>query len=95
MQAGATPLASDELLLMDVGARTHFYSADIARTVSINGKPSRRHLAIWQAVCDAQDFAFSLLKPGVVLTEYEKQMEDLLVQLALKNQQIKAQETKK
>lgn len=78
MQAGTTPLASDELLLMDVGARTHFYSADIARTVSLNGKPSRRQLAIWQAVCDAQDFAFSLLKPKVMLNEYEKQIEHFM-----------------
>jgi hypothetical protein len=34
-------------------------------------------------------------KSGIPEPEYEKQMEDLLVQLALKNQQIKAQETKK
>ena len=76
--AGDTPLASDELLLMDVGARNAYYCADIARTVSLNDKPSRRQLAIWQAVCDAQDFAYSLLRPGVVLTEYEKQMEHFM-----------------
>ena len=32
---------------------------------------------------------------GIPEPEYEKQMEELLVQLALKNQQIRAQETKK
>jgi hypothetical protein len=39
--------------------------------------------------------ALRIGKSGIPEPEYEKQMEDLLVQLALKNQQIKAQETKK
>lgn len=76
--ASHTPLASDELLLMDVGANYAFYCADISRTVSLNGKPSRRQQAIWQAVCDAQDHAYSLLKPGTILTEYEKQMKHFM-----------------
>src|SRR5262249_16421064 len=34
-------------------------------------------------------------KAGIPEAEYEKQLEDLLVQLATKNQEIKAQESKK
>jgi hypothetical protein len=39
--------------------------------------------------------ALQLNKNSVPAAEYDKQMEDLLVQLALKNQEIKQQETKK
>lgn len=76
--AGEEPLASDELLVVDVGARCSFYCADIARTVSLGGSPSRRQQAVWQAVCDAQEYALSLLKPGVVLRDYEKQTEQFI-----------------
>ncbi len=72
------PLASDELLTIDVGAQSHHYSADITRTVSLNDKPSRRQQAVHMAVQEAQDYAYSLLKPGVIIPEYEKQMEQFL-----------------
>jgi Xaa-Pro aminopeptidase len=69
------PLVTGELLLLDVGAQVDHYSADIARTIALGGNPSRRQRRVHQAVRDAQEYAFSLLKPGVVLREYEKQME--------------------
>ncbi len=72
--ASNVPLASDELVVLDVGARISYYSADIARTVSLNGKPSRRQQAIHKAVEQAQDYAISLLKPGVVVSEYENEV---------------------
>ena len=68
-------LASDELVILDVGAETSHYNADIARTLALGGKPSRRQQQVYEAVCAAQDYAYSLLKPGVQLREYEKQME--------------------
>ncbi len=70
-----SPLASDELIVLDVGAASDHYCADITRTVIQNGKPSRRQQQVHEAVCAAQDYAYSLLKPGVVIREYEKQME--------------------
>lgn len=69
--ANNTPLASDELVVLDVGARASYYSADIARTISLDGKPSRRQQAIHKAVLQAQDYALSLLKPGLIISEYE------------------------
>lgn len=72
--ASGAPLASDELLLLDVGARASYYSADIARTISLDGKPSRRQQAVHEAVLKAQDFAISLLKPGLHMAEYESEV---------------------
>jgi Xaa-Pro aminopeptidase len=76
--AGDVPLSSDEMVIIDVGARAANYCADIARTISLNGKPSRRQQAVHKAVQQAQDFAYSLLKPGVILREYEREIEHFM-----------------
>jgi Xaa-Pro aminopeptidase len=68
-------LASDELLIIDAGADAHHYSADVTRTYSLNGQPSRRQEAVHAAVLKALEFACNLLKPGVVYRSYEEQME--------------------
>jgi len=68
-------LSSDELVVLDVGASYSHYVADITRTVSLNGKPSRRQQQVHEAVAAAQDYAYSLLKPGVLLRDYEQLME--------------------
>jgi Xaa-Pro aminopeptidase len=73
-----SPLSSDELTVIDVGATANHYVADITRTISLNGRPSRRQEQVHQAVADAQDYAYSLLKPGVLLRDYEKQMETFI-----------------
>jgi Xaa-Pro aminopeptidase len=72
------PLASDELLLMDIGAEYHNYAADLSRTVSLSGRPSKRQQQVYNAVVAAQDFAFSLLKPGVKIRDYENQVEHFI-----------------
>lgn len=73
--ANNSALSSDELLIADVGATVNGYAADIARTVSLNGNPSRRQQQVYDAVMQAQDYALTLLKPGTMLRAYEKQME--------------------
>lgn len=67
------PLASNELVILDVGANWQGYNADITRTV-ISGDPSRRQQAVYDAVLAVQEYAFSLLKPGVVFHDYEEQV---------------------
>ena len=71
----STPLTSDEFLILDVGASSSHYCSDISRTLTVGGKLTHRQQQVFQAVAEAQDYAFSLLKPGVLLKEYEKQME--------------------
>lgn len=71
-------LSSDELVVLDVGAQYQNYCADITRTVSLGGQPSRRQQQVHQAVCDVQDYAYSILKPGVDLQSYEKQIEKFM-----------------
>ncbi len=52
------------LLLMDVGAEYHGYTADVTRTVPADGKFSAEEKAIYQLVYDAQEAAFKTLKNG-------------------------------
>lgn len=54
----------NSLLLMDVGAEYHGYTADVTRTIPVDGKFSEEERAIYQLVYDAQEAAFQLLKSG-------------------------------
>lgn len=53
-----------ELLLMDVGAEYHGYTADVTRTVPANGKFSNEQKLIYNLVYEAQEAAFRVLKDG-------------------------------
>lgn len=70
-------LRKNELLLFDVGAEVGSYAADISRTFS-RGVASKRQKQVHRAVCDVQDYAYSLLKPGVMIREYEKQIREFM-----------------
>lgn len=52
----------NSLLLMDVGAEYHGYTADVTRTVPAGGKFSAEEKLIYQLVYDAQEAAFKTLK---------------------------------
>jgi Xaa-Pro aminopeptidase len=71
-------LSSDELVLFDVGAEYDHYAADLARTVSISGSPSRRQQAVHEVVLEVQAYAISLLKPGMLFNEYEEAVEQFM-----------------
>jgi Xaa-Pro aminopeptidase len=70
-------LSADELLVIDVGAEVEHYAADITRTISLS-QPSRRQQAVHAAVLDVQRFALELLKPGVLIKDYEQQIEQYM-----------------
>lgn len=53
-----------QMILMDVGAEYHGYTADVTRTVPVDGKFSEEERTIYQLVYDAQEAAFKLLKDG-------------------------------
>ena len=71
-------LHPEDLVTLDIGAEFEHYSADVTRTVPLSGTMSRRQQAVYDAVCEVQDYAFSLLKPGVMVREYEKQVETFM-----------------
>lgn len=67
-------LNKKDLLLIDVGAEFNHYASDLTRTFSLSS-PSKRQQAVYDAVLDVQTYAISLLKPGVLLDDYENDIE--------------------
>lgn len=70
-------LSNQELLLCDIGAEYKHYAADITRTISMI-RPTSRQKIIYQTVKDTQEFAISLLRPGILLKDYELKVVDYL-----------------
>lgn len=62
-------LNQGDLVLMDVGAEWNYYSADISRTVPVNGVFSPEQAKIYQLVLDAQTAGIQSIKPGTPFRE--------------------------
>lgn len=73
---------SDDLLLMDVGARYGNYCADMTRTIPVNGRFSARQKLVYSSVLKVMQEATKMLRPGVLLKEYHKEV-GLLMQSEL------------
>src|SRR5690606_8654662 len=71
-----TILDPGKQLLVDVGAEYQHYAADISRTWMV--EPSKRFTAVREAVIDVSDYAMSVLMPGVVMRDYEKEIEQYM-----------------
>ncbi|HTD40933.1 MAG TPA: aminopeptidase P N-terminal domain-containing protein [Mucilaginibacter sp.] len=69
---------NNQLVLMDVGAEYHGYSADVTRTVPANGKFTEEQKAIYQLVYDAQEEVFKLCKEGVPYNKLEEKTQEVL-----------------
>lgn len=73
-----------QMLLMDVGAEYHGYTADVTRTVPADGKFSAEERAIYQLVYDAQEAAFKTLKNGSKWSDAGKAAKDVIAEGLLK-----------
>jgi len=62
-------ITSKELILMDLGAEFHGYTADITRTIPVNGKFSTEQKQIYELVLAAQEEAMKVCKPGTNFSE--------------------------
>lgn len=75
--ANNSKLESGALVLVDFGAEVENYAADIARTFSL-ASPSKRQLDVMHAAREVQEYAFSILKPGLSFRDYELDVEKKL-----------------
>jgi Xaa-Pro aminopeptidase len=62
-------ISTKELILMDLGAEFHGYTADITRTIPVNGKFSPEQKQIYELVLKAQEEAMKICKPGTTFGE--------------------------
>lgn len=79
-----------EVILMDIGAEYGNYASDMTRCVPVSGKFTDRQKAVYNAVLRVMREAMTLLRPGVYLQDYHKQvgklMERELLELGLLQQ---------
>jgi Xaa-Pro aminopeptidase len=69
--ANRRKMQSGELVIMDVGAEYHGYSADVTRTIPVNGKFSPAQREIYELVLQAQQSAIDTIFPGMMMADVE------------------------
>lgn len=73
-------MENGDLLLMDIGAEYGYYTADITRTIPVNGRFSDEQRAIYQLVLDAQLAAIEQMKPGNMYMDGHMAAKDVIVE---------------
>jgi Xaa-Pro aminopeptidase len=63
-----------EMLLLDVAANYGNYNADLTRTIPVNGKFTARQRQVYDAVLRVFKQCCQMLKPGVIIREYQEQV---------------------
>lgn len=67
-----------DVLLMDIGAEYANYASDLTRCIPVNGRFTDRQKAVYNAVLSVQQESMQLLRPGVFLHDYHKQVGELM-----------------
>lgn len=78
--SGELPI--NQLLLIDVGAQVGMYPADITRTFAV-GEPTKRQVAVHEAVRAAEQQIIALLKPGLKIKDYIRLVDDSIKEALL------------
>ena len=75
------------MILMDVAAEFANYKSDMTRSVPVDGRFTKRQLEIYNAVLNVKNEATNLLRPGITINEYHKEvgkiMESELIRIKL------------
>jgi Xaa-Pro aminopeptidase len=72
-----SPLKKGNFVMLDVGAKVNGYCGDITRTYAI-GKPTQRMSEVHSAVRAAQKEIMALLRPGLLVEEYQKNVDAIV-----------------
>lgn len=67
-------LKDGDLVLMDFGSEYANYSADLSRTIPINGKYTPRQKEAYEATLRVFKFARSLMVPGTTINKFHKEV---------------------
>ncbi|WP_138475241.1 aminopeptidase P family protein [Dyadobacter bucti] len=68
----------NKMVLMDVGAEYHGYTADVTRTFPANGKFTSEQKQIYDIVYQAQEAVFKICKEGTTFRQIEKTARDVV-----------------
>jgi len=78
-EANNRKMEDGDLLLMDIGAEYGYYTADITRTIPVNGRFSPEQRTIYQLVLDAQLAAIEQMKPGKMYMDGHMAAKEVIV----------------
>ena len=87
-------LKDGEMLLMDFGAEYGNYSADLSRTIPVNGKFTKKQAKYYDIVLKTLNYATSLLVPGNTIKDYNKKVREFLQEELLQVGLLKYDEVK-
>ncbi|MER5956676.1 aminopeptidase P family protein [Streptomyces sp. NPDC001893] len=75
------PVRSGDLLLLDAGVETHsLYTADITRTLPVNGRYTELQKKIYDAVYEAQEAGIAAVKPGAKYRDFHDAAQRVLAE---------------
>ncbi|MFD7321369.1 aminopeptidase P family protein [Streptomyces sp. NPDC059875] len=75
------PVRSGDLLLLDAGVETNeLYTADVTRTLPINGRYTELQRKIYDAVYEAQEAGIAAVKPGAAYRDYHDAAQRVLAE---------------
>ncbi|MFF8367512.1 aminopeptidase P family protein [Streptomyces lydicus] len=78
------PVRSGDLLLLDAGVETTtLYTADVTRTLPINGRYSDLQRKIYDAVYEAQEAGIAAVKPGAAFRDFHDASQRVLAEKLL------------
>ena len=73
------PVVPGDLILLDAGIELDsYYTADITRTLPVNGTFSAVQRRVYEAVREAADAAFSVVRPGIVFRDIHAAAMDVI-----------------
>ncbi|MCZ7432603.1 aminopeptidase P family protein [Streptomyces sp. WMMC1477] len=75
------PVNSGDLLLLDAGVETHsLYTADVTRTMPVNGTFTELQRKIYDAVYEAQEAGIAAVKPGAKYLDFHHAAQRVLAE---------------
>jgi Xaa-Pro aminopeptidase len=75
------PVRSGDLLLLDAGVETHtYYTADVTRTLPVNGRFTELQRKIYDAVYDAQEAGIAAVRPGAKYLDFHHAAQRVLAE---------------
>jgi Xaa-Pro aminopeptidase len=84
-----------DLLLMDVASSFGQYNSDLTRTVPVNGRFTRRQKQVYRAVLGLFRAATGMLRPGLLIKDWQKSVEQLAEEACLELGLLKRADIKK
>ena len=83
------------LILMDVAAEYANYKSDMTRTIPVDGKFTKRQLDVYNAVLNVKNEATNILRPGITVNDYHKEVGKIMESELLKIKLLDKTDVKK